>query len=100
MTDFFVIATGTSRSVKDFVETAFGLAGLDWRKHVELDKAYLRPADVLELRGDASKAAKALGWKPTISFGDLIHEMLDHDMKLEGLDPAKHRCRVHATSRA
>jgi len=86
----YVIATGTSRSVRDFVETAFGLVGLDWRKHVEFDKAYLRPADVLELRGDASKAAHALGWKPAISFGELIHEMLDHDLKLEGLDPVKH----------
>jgi GDPmannose 4,6-dehydratase len=88
--DDYVIATGISRSVKDFVETAFGLAGLDWRKHVELDKAYLRPAEVLELCGNASKAAKSLGWKPTISFGDLIYEMLDHDLRLEGLDAAKY----------
>ncbi|HEV2035680.1 MAG TPA: GDP-mannose 4,6-dehydratase [Candidatus Dormibacteraeota bacterium] len=88
--DDYVIATGESRSVKGFVDVAFGLVGLDWHEHVEVDKAFLRPADVAELRGDATKAAKKLGWKPSTSFGELVHEMVEHDLKLEGLDPAKH----------
>jgi GDPmannose 4,6-dehydratase len=88
--DDYVIATGVSRSVKEFVEAAFGLVGLDWQKYVESDPAYMRPADVAELRGDSSKAAKALGWKPETSFEDLVHEMLENDLRLEGVDPAKH----------
>ena len=69
--DDYVIATGVSRSVRDFVETAFALAGLDAKKYIEVDKAYLRPTDVAELRGDARKAASKLGWQPTISFGGI-----------------------------
>jgi GDPmannose 4,6-dehydratase len=88
--DDYVIATGVSRSVKDFVAAAFGLVGLDWQKYVETDPAYMRPADVAELRGDPSKAATALGWKPETSFEDLVHEMLENDLRLEGVDPAKH----------
>jgi GDPmannose 4,6-dehydratase len=86
----YVIATGVSRSVKDLVEAAFGLAGLEWDKFVEVDKAYLRPTDVSEVRGDSSKAADRLGWKPTITFDELIREMLEHDLQLEGIDPGKH----------
>lgn len=88
--DDFVIATGVTRSVREFVEAAFGFAGLDWNKYVVIDEAYLRPADVHQLRGDASKAAKKLGWKPTTTFAELVHEMLEHDLTLEGVDPAKH----------
>src|SRR5256886_615006 len=96
--DDYVIATGVSRSVKDFVNTAFALVGLDPKKYVEVDKAYIRPADVPDLRGDASKAAGKLGWKPTITFGELVHEMLEHDLKLEGLDPARHLHKPSATA--
>jgi GDPmannose 4,6-dehydratase len=88
--DDFVIATGVTRSVQEFVEAAFNLAGLDWNKYVVIDEAYFRPADVHQLRGDASKAAKKLGWKPKTTFAELVHEMLEHDLKLEGVDPAKH----------
>jgi GDPmannose 4,6-dehydratase len=88
--DDYVIATGVSRSVRDFVETAFALVGLDSKKYIEVDKAYLRPTDVADLRGDARKAASKLGWQPTISFGDLVYEMLEHDLTLEGVDPAVH----------
>jgi GDPmannose 4,6-dehydratase len=88
--DDYVIATGVSRSVKEFVEAAFGLVGLDWRKYVETDPAYMRPAEVTDLQGDPSKAAKALGWKPETSFEDLVNEMLENDLQLEGIDPAKH----------
>jgi GDPmannose 4,6-dehydratase len=88
--DDYVIATGVSRSVKEFVDSAFRAVGLDWNKYVRLDKAYVRPADVMELRGDPTKATQKLGWKPTITFDDLVREMLENDLKLEGLDPAKH----------
>lgn len=86
----YVIATGTMRSVRDFIEAAFGLVGLDWQKYVEVDQAYLRPTDVHVLRGDASKAARDLGWKPKITFSALVHEMVENDLKLEGLDPTKY----------
>src|SRR5207245_2699131 len=88
--DDFVIATGAMRSVRDFLEAAFDLVGLDWEKYVTVDEAYLRPADVEELRGDPSKAIKKLGWKPKTTFEQLVHEMLENDLKLEGVDPAKH----------
>jgi GDPmannose 4,6-dehydratase len=88
--DDYVIATGVMRSVREFVEAAFHGAGLDWEKYVVRDEAYMRPADVHELRGDASKAAKKFGWKPKTSFEELVHEMLENDLKLEGVDPAKH----------
>jgi GDPmannose 4,6-dehydratase len=87
--DDYVIATGVSRSVRDFVEAAFALTDLDWRDYVVLDEAYLRPSEVNDLRGDASKAAKKFGWKPKTSFEELIHEMLEHDLKLEGVDPSR-----------
>src|SRR2546425_4800398 len=66
--DDYVIASGVSRSVRDFVEAAFGLAGLDWKKYVEGDKAYMRPADVAELRGDATKATEQVGGQPAHRF--------------------------------
>jgi len=86
----FVIATGVTRSVREFVEAAFGLAGLDWKQYVVIDEAYMRPAEVHELRGDATKAAAAFGWKPKTTFAELVHEMLEQDLLLEGVDPKKH----------
>jgi GDPmannose 4,6-dehydratase len=88
--DDYVIATGAMRSVREFVEAAFGMVGLDWNQYVVIDKAYLRPAEVHELRGDASKAVRLLGWKPKTTFDELVTEMLEHDLQLEGVDPAKH----------
>jgi len=88
--DDYVIATGDMRSVREFVEAAFGMVGLDWRKYVVSDEAYMRPAEVHELRGDASKARRVLGWKPTTTFDELVREMLDADLRLEGVDPNKH----------
>ena len=88
--DDYVIATGVMRSVRDFAEVAFSLAGLDWERYVVVDEAYVRPAEVNELRGDSSKAAKELGWKPKTSFDSLVHEMLENDLQLEGIDPAKY----------
>jgi GDPmannose 4,6-dehydratase len=88
--DDYVIATGVMRSVRDFAEASFGAVGLDWKKYVVVDQSYMRLAEVDELRGDASKARKKLGWEPKTSFEQLVHEMLEHDLKLEGVDPTKH----------
>jgi GDPmannose 4,6-dehydratase len=88
--DDYVIATGVMRSVQEFVESAFTQAGLDWQRYVVVDEAYMRPAEVLELRGDASKATQKFGWKPQTTFEDMVREMLEHDLKLEGLEPAKY----------
>ena len=80
--DDFVIATGQSYSVQNFLVAAFAYLDLDWRKHVLIDPRYLRPSEVDELRGDASKARKILGWKPKTSFVDLVHMMVDADMQI------------------
>jgi GDPmannose 4,6-dehydratase len=88
--DDFVIATGQMRTVREFVATAFGLAGLDWTKHVEIDPRYFRPTEVDELRGDAAKAANLLGWVPRTSFDALVRLMLDSDLRAAGLDPSGH----------
>jgi len=88
--DDYVIATGVTRSVKDFVDIAFGLVSLDPGKYVVSDPAYMRPAEVHELRGDPSKAERKLGWKARTSFDTLVREMLENDMKLEGVDPKRH----------
>jgi GDPmannose 4,6-dehydratase len=94
--DDFVIATGVQHSVRDFALAAFTIAGLDWEKYVLVDAAYLRPADVDDLRGDASKAERKLGWRPRTSFEELVREMLEHDLKLEGVDPVEHLKKVPA----
>ncbi|MCW5977883.1 MAG: GDP-mannose 4,6-dehydratase [Bryobacteraceae bacterium] len=80
--DDFVIATGESHTVREFVEAAFGCAGLDWRKHVEIDSRYLRPTEVDSLCGDSTKARRQLGWVPKVSFADLVRMMVDHDVEL------------------
>jgi GDPmannose 4,6-dehydratase len=79
--DDYVIATGESHSVRELVELAFGHAGLDWQKHVRTDPKFLRPAEVDHLIGDASKARKALGWKPLVDFGGLVRMMVDADLE-------------------
>ena len=75
-----MIATGVMHSVRDLVEIAFTHAGLDYRQHVEMDPSLLRPAEVQQLRGDYSKAARVLGWKPRTSFDQLIRMMVDEDL--------------------
>ncbi len=79
--DDYVIATGTSHSVRDLVETAFSHAGLDWRDHVRTDPALMRPAEVEHLVGDPSRAAAELGWRPTVDFEGLIRMMVDADVE-------------------
>src|SRR5687767_12078618 len=78
--DDYVIATGVSHSVGELVEVAFGHAGLDWKKHVGLDPAFLRPAEVDHLIGDSAKGRSKLGWVPKVNFEGLITMMVDADV--------------------
>lgn len=78
----YVIATGETHSVREFLEVAFSYAGLNYKKYVEFDKRYLRPTEVDLLLGDASKARKKLKWKPKVNFEQLVQMMVDADMKL------------------
>ena len=82
--DDFVIATGTSYTVRDFLRISFEHVGLDWEKHVRFDERYLRPTEVDDLIGDASKAEKVLGWKPTTLTPELARLMVDADRELLG----------------
>lgn len=88
--DDYVIATGETHSVKEFLERAFTHVGLDWQEHVEIDPKYYRPAEVDMLVGDASKARNTLGWKPRTSFTELVSLMVDADCSLisKGLSKA------------
>jgi GDPmannose 4,6-dehydratase len=85
--DDFVIATGISHSVRDLVEIAFHHAGLDWNKHVKLDPALIRPAEVEHLIGDSSKARQQLGWTPTVDFSGLVKMMVDADLQRVAAEP-------------
>jgi len=78
--DDYVIATGETHAVREFVEEAFSYAGLDWRDHVEIDPKYYRPSEVDLLVGDASKAKRVLEWEPKTTFKDLVSLMVDADM--------------------
>ena len=80
--DDFVLATGETHSVREFLDEAFGYAGLDWHEYVKIDERYFRPAEVDVLLGDASKAREKLGWEPTIRFKELVRMMVDHDREL------------------
>lgn len=82
--DDFVVATGVTHSVHDLVEEAFGSQGLDWRQHVVLDPAFIRPAEVDLLVGDSSKARRKLGWTPEVDFKQLIRLMVDADLQRLG----------------
>ncbi|MFA6028782.1 MAG: GDP-mannose 4,6-dehydratase [Elusimicrobiota bacterium] len=87
--DDFVIATGETHTVREFLDEAFGLVELDPKDFVRYDPRYLRPTEVDLLIGDASKARKALGWKPKVGFKELVRLMVREDLKLAGLDPDK-----------
>src|SRR5882672_4803684 len=96
--DDFVIATGETHSVREFLDETFGYLDLDWKESVETDPRYFRPAEVDLLLGDASKARRELGWEPKVSFKQLVRLMVDHDLELarhesatleaKGLQPA------------
>src|SRR6185295_17182835 len=83
----YVIGSGESHSVREFVEAAFSYAGLDWKKHVEVDPRYFRPTEVDYLLADASKAKKKLGWQPKLTFTELVKVMVDADVEAVGLKP-------------
>ncbi len=80
--DDYVVATGERRTVRQVVESAFGLLDLDWERHVRIDERYLRPAEVKVLQGDATKARTRLGWQPKVSFEELIEMMVTSDLEL------------------
>jgi GDPmannose 4,6-dehydratase len=81
--DDYVIATGESHSVREFLEEAFGILELDWKKYTEIDHRYFRPTEVDVLLGDASKAKKKLNWEPQVRFKDLVRLMVEADLKVE-----------------
>ena len=83
----YVIGTGESHSVKEFLEEVFNYAGLDWKEYVEIDSRYFRPTEVEFLLADASKAKKKLKWNPKVTFNELVRIMVDCDMELGGLEP-------------
>ena len=86
----YVVATGETHSVREFLELAFGHVGLDYDKHVVVDPAFLRPAEVDLLLGDPTKTTEALGWKRTVTFPELVHMMVDADMeRLAGMGKAQ-----------
>lgn len=93
--DDFVIATGETHPVREFLDEAFGRLELDWKKYVEIDPRYYRPAEVDLLIGDASKARRVLGWEPKVSFKELVAIMVDHDLTL-----AQHEMALHDASAA
>lgn len=77
----YIVATGKSHSVRDFVEEAFRCAGLNWSEHVEIDPKFIRPAEVDHLIGDYTRAEKVLGWKPKVDFAGLVKMMVDADLE-------------------
>lgn len=85
--DDYVVATGQTNSVREFLAEAFSYAGLDWEDHVKIDPKYFRPTEVENLIGDAAKAKRVLGWKPRVSFKDLTRIMVDADFRAVGMDP-------------
>jgi len=78
----YVIGTGETHAVREFVELAFARAGLDWQDYVEIDPRYFRPAEVDLLLADPSKAKEKLGWQPKVKFAELVERMVDHDLEL------------------
>ena len=86
--DDYVIATGETHSVRDFLGTSFGAVGRDWQDFVAIDPRYFRPAEVDCLCGDATKARARLGWAPKLSFTGLVRMMVEADLTREGLHPA------------
>ena len=78
--DDFVAATNETHTIREFLELAFGHVNLDWKDYVKKDEQFFRPAEIHELRGDYSKAQKTLGWKPSVSFKELVYMMVDSDL--------------------
>jgi GDPmannose 4,6-dehydratase len=96
--DDYVIATGETHSVREFLEEVFGYLDLDWKQYVEIDPRYFRPAEVDLLIGDPTKAKQKLGWEAKTTFKQLAHMMVDADMKLAQLEKAGAHAIVAATT--
>ena len=84
--DDYVLATGETHSVREFLAEAFGCVDLDWNEYVQIDPRYFRPSEVDELIGDYSKAKANLGWEPTVRFEELVRMMVEHDRERERLE--------------
>jgi len=97
--DDYVIATGQSYSVREFVEAAFAELGLDWKKHVEIDPRYMRPTEVDALQGDPTKARKALNWTPKVGFKELVRMMVERDLDLARQERTLKAAGYHAPAR-
>jgi len=91
--DDYVIATGETHSIREFLDEAFGHLDLDWNKHVEIDPRYFRPTEVDLLLGDATKAREALGWEPKVGFKELVRLMVDSDLELARHELAARKAR-------
>ena len=91
--DDYVVATGETRSIREFLDATFALLDLDWHEYVELDERYRRPTEVDELLGDASKVRDRLGWRPTVDFRELVKMMVESDLRLA---EAEKRSGLHA----
>lgn len=85
--DDFILGTGETHSVKEFVQESFSYAGLDWEEHIKIDPRYFRPTEVEVLIADSAKAREKLNWQPCFTFSDLVKIMVDADMRKTGLDP-------------
>ncbi len=85
--DDYVVATGETHSIREFLEEAFGYLNMEYQKYVEIDPKFMRPVEVEHLQGDCSKAKKVLGWKHSVDFKGLVRLMVDADLKLVGLTP-------------
>ena len=92
--DDFVLGTGESHTPREFVQEAFGYAGLDWERYVEIDPRYFRPTEVDFLQADPSKAFRLLGWAPRVTFRELVKVMVDADMQSAGLTPVGEGLRI------
>jgi len=79
--DDYVIASGETHSIRELVELAFGYANLDWKDYVVIDQNLYRPAEIYELRGDFSKAGEKFGWRPKVTFKELVRMMVDADLE-------------------
>ncbi|RMG60460.1 MAG: GDP-mannose 4,6-dehydratase [Deltaproteobacteria bacterium] len=90
----FVVGTGETHSVREFLEEAFSYAGMDYNDYVEIDPKYFRPTEVDCLLADASKARKLLGWEPRVTFRELVKIMVDFDLKLHGIEPPGEGLRI------
>jgi GDPmannose 4,6-dehydratase len=93
--DDYVIATGETHSVREFLDEAFGHVKLEWAKYVDIDPRYYRPTEVDVLLGDSSKARRILGWRPTVNFRELVRMMVDADLQAESARSSRAAASAH-----